>query len=112
MTAPHDPTLVKGYLVGVALREPVAEQRYYVGELQATDALGIRVTGVDWFIGETVGFDQWFPWSNVLGLRDIATPEHSAKNWLDTQANSQRRHNGDPEPERERTAATNGEKPT
>lgn len=98
---PESRPLEPGYCVGVALREPICSLRYYVGEVQAVDELGIRITGIDWMVGMFCGFDHWFPWSNILGLKDVATEAHSLHDWASQQGSSQRRHNGDPPLQRE-----------
>jgi predicted GIY-YIG superfamily endonuclease len=82
-----------GFCVGVALREPIGGMKYYVGEVQAVDDLGIRVSSIQWMIGTFTGFDEWFPWSNVLGLSGIATEAHSLHGWVDMQGDNQERHN-------------------
>jgi hypothetical protein len=81
--------------VGVALAEPVAGLRYYCGEIQALDDRGVRVTGFDWLVGLFTQFDVWFPWTNVLGMTEVATSDHSMHEWADKAGGAQRRHNGD-----------------
>jgi hypothetical protein len=98
MSAPT--TLKEGYAVGVALREPIGTQRFYVGEVQAVDNLGVRLTCIDWLLGAFSGFDLWFPWSNVLGMTEVCIPQmhDMGKVWQHCVSGSQQRHN---QPERE-----------
>lgn len=92
MTAPRASCVLPGFAVGVALREEVAGLRYYAGQVQAVDSLGVRLTGVDWFVGTFTGYDFYFPWSNVLGITAIVTPEHDLHRWSEVAAGDQNRH--------------------
>lgn len=89
-------TLSPGYAVGIALREPIAKLNYFVGEVQAVDDIGIRITHVDWLVGLFSGFDCWFPWANVLGITEIATPAHSMYDWHHSASKAQGLHNDKP----------------
>jgi predicted GIY-YIG superfamily endonuclease len=64
-----------GWWVVVYLREPVAKTRALVGQVQYVGRRGLRITGMDWLIGAAAGWDEWIPWSNVLGCM-VATDEH------------------------------------
>jgi hypothetical protein len=70
-------TLEPGWWVAVAFRDPVAKNRCYVGQVQAIDERGFRITGLDWIVGRAANWDAWIPWSNVLGI-SIATDQHRA----------------------------------
>ena len=68
MTKGHGPVKV-GWGVSVVLKEPVADLGCYVGEVRYVDDRGIRITLMDWMIGECLGHDFWVPWSNVLAMQ-------------------------------------------
>jgi hypothetical protein len=67
-----------GWGVAVILRQPVNELACYVGEVQAVDEHGIRIriSATDWLIGEAVGMDWYFPWSDIAAM-EIFTDSHS-----------------------------------
>ena len=75
-TTDTDAMLLPGWGVSIILRQPVNDLVCYVGEVQAVDERGIRITGMDWFVGECVGMDWWFPWSDIAAM-EIATDAHS-----------------------------------
>lgn len=85
-------TLEPGFAVGVGLREPVADLRYYAGEIQVIDRQGIRLTTFNWLIGAFTNFDVWFPWTNIVGITEIVTPDHNPHGWPDHVADDQRQH--------------------
>jgi hypothetical protein len=72
---PPAPTLDVGYWVAVVLPPGTAPLRCYVGQVQAVDAQGIRLTLVDWLVGMADDFDLFVPWRH-LESAFIATPEH------------------------------------
>ena len=49
--------------------------RCYVGQVQAVDAQGIRLTLIDWLVGMADDFDVFVPWRHIESAF-IATPEH------------------------------------
>lgn len=46
-----------------------------VGEVQAVDEHGVRVTCIDWVVGRFSSWDVFVPWGELKEV-DIATPEH------------------------------------
>ena len=72
----RDETIYKGNIVAVVLRPDAAPLRCYVGEVQAVDDRGLRITCMDWFIGQFSGFDVFAPWSQITAVQ-VATEEHS-----------------------------------
>lgn len=71
-----DKTIYKDNVVAVVLRPGAAPSRCYVGEVQAVDDLGLRITCMDWFIGQFSGFDVFAPWSQITATK-VATEQHS-----------------------------------
>ena len=71
-----DKTIYKGNVVAVTLKRDAAPMRCYVGEVQAVDNLGLRITMLDWIVGRFTGFDVFMPWSQVTSIK-VATEEHS-----------------------------------
>ncbi len=65
----------KGYLVALSLSENAAPLRSYVGEVQEVDSKGIRITLIDWIIGNFSHDDLFISWTNIEASL-IATPEH------------------------------------
>ena len=47
-----------------------------VGEIQAVDEQGVRITLMDWIIGSFVGSDLFIPWRNVEAAM-VFTSEHA-----------------------------------
>jgi hypothetical protein len=69
------PTIDVGYWIAVVLPPDTAPLRCYVGEVQAVDAHGIRLTLIDWLVGMADDFDVFVPWQHIASAF-IATPEH------------------------------------
>lgn len=55
--------------------------RVVVGELQAVDEHGVRITLIDWLVGMPTGTDLYAPWRSILSAR-IATHEHNFEMFL------------------------------
>lgn len=72
---PKAPTLDIGYWVAVVLPAGTAPLRCYVGEVQAVDSQGIRLTLVDWLTNTADSWDLFVPWHHVEAAL-IATPAH------------------------------------
>jgi hypothetical protein len=72
---PNYTGIVQGQIVALALHQPVAGLACYVGEVQAVDARGVRITLVDWTTGLFAGLDFFTPWTNVEGAL-VATSAH------------------------------------
>lgn len=82
-------TIEVGYWVALSLRPGTAPLRCYVGEVQAVDERGIRLTLLDWLIGKAVGNDFFAPWDSITSML-VCTPQHdlegfveSARKWQD-----------------------------
>ena len=54
----------------------------FVGEVQAVDNRGVRLTLIDWFVGSFSGWDVFVPWLEIKEAW-IATPEHDKGLFLD-----------------------------
>jgi len=72
-----DQTIAAEFWIALTLREGTAPLRSYVGQVQAVDTNGIRLTLIDWLIGNASGYDLFVPWLNIEAAL-IATPEHDA----------------------------------
>lgn len=70
-----------GFFVAVALEPDSAPLRCYVGQVQALDDVGMRITLMDWIMGEPTGFDLFVPWSTIRSAL-VATPEHDYAGFL------------------------------
>src|SRR5260221_10271229 len=66
---------VPGYWVAVCLHPGAAPIRVYVGQIQAVDERGVRLTLIDWLVGQACGDDFFAPWSSIASSL-MATPEH------------------------------------
>lgn len=51
------------------------------GEVQATDEHGVRLTLVDWLMGDMVGWDIFLPWNQILNAV-IATTAHDQRGFV------------------------------
>jgi hypothetical protein len=77
-----------GWGVAIILRQPINGLACYVGQVQAVDDRGVRISLMNWLIGECVGFDWLTPWDNIAAM-EIATDAHSGwdPGWTQTKAN-------------------------
>ena len=83
-----------GSALGVALREPVAGNRFFVGLLTASDNVGLRITALDWITEMFIGDELWFPWAGVVGLVHVVLPgEPLSSDWFERVSAAQERHN-------------------
>lgn len=71
-------TLQPGYVAAITLKPDSAPLRSYVGEVQAVDEHGVRLTLVDWLIGTFSGYDLFVPW-DALCAALVATDEHDIR---------------------------------
>ena len=62
-----------GFRVGLRLRTGTAPLRCYVGQVVVTDEHGVRITLIDWLIGDFVQQDMYVPWANIE-MAYVATP--------------------------------------
>jgi hypothetical protein len=83
-------SFVPGYWVALWLREEIAELRVYVGQVQAVDAHGLRLTLIDWLGGRATGWDFFAPW-DAIAASLIATPEHDVGSFGEAGSDWQRR---------------------
>ncbi len=67
--------LEAGWWVALTLRPGAAPLRCYVGEVQAVDDRGVRITLVDWVTGRAVGNDLFAPWAEISAAL-VCTPDH------------------------------------
>jgi hypothetical protein len=77
---PSYTTLVQGQVVALALQRPVADEACYIGEVQATDARGVRITVTT---GLLAGLDYFAPWTNIEGALVATSAEHLNGDELD-----------------------------
>jgi len=68
-------TFKEGWGVSIVLKSPVQKLLCWVGEIQAVDERGIRITTIDWVTGMMTGMDWWFPWSEIAAI-EVATESH------------------------------------
>lgn len=99
-TAKPQRTLEPGYWVAVSLPPGTAPLRCYVGEVQAVDAQGVRLTLIDWLTGTADSYDLFVPWRN-LETALIATPEHDLTSFIRQQAALWQERMGEHDPVRE-----------
>jgi hypothetical protein len=74
----NDVTFKQGWWVAVTVKPGTAPLYCYVGQIQAIDSQGIRLTLVDWITGGAAGWDFYVPHSNVESAL-VATEEHDLK---------------------------------
>lgn len=77
---PKVQVLEPGYVVALVLKESVAPLRCYVGQVQAVDEHGVRLTLVDWLIGEFLQWDFFAPWESITAAM-VATPQHDVQHF-------------------------------
>lgn len=75
-------TLEPGYIVALTLKPDTAPLRSYVGQVQAIDERGVRLTLVDWFVGSFSNWDLFVPWTSITSAL-VATPDHDTANFGD-----------------------------
>lgn len=81
--------LEAGWGVAIILRRPINGNACYVGEVQACDDRGIRISAMDWLIGMCVDMDWWFPWTDIAAM-EVSTDQHSGWDPGLTQARANR----------------------
>lgn len=64
-----------GQWVALVLRPRSAPMRCYVGEVQAADERGVRLTLIDWVVGAACGSDFFAPWDQITSAL-VATADH------------------------------------
>ena len=75
--------LENGWLVAVCLKPDTAPSRCYVGQIEAGDERGIRLTLADWISGTFSGNDFFVPWSNITSAL-VATPDHNTEMFMES----------------------------
>ena len=70
--------LKPGWWVAITLKEDVAPLRCYVGQVQFVGKRGVRITLVDWLLGQALSWDLFVPWGQ-MGPVLIATEEHDSE---------------------------------
>jgi len=71
--------------VAVVLKNRVAPLRCYVGQIQAKEEYGIRITCVDWISGSASGQDLYLPLESIESAL-VATDDHDLKMFLEAAA--------------------------
>jgi hypothetical protein len=95
-------TLQKGFFVALTLRHGAAPLDVYVGQVQAVDERGVRITLIDWIIGTASGWDFFAPWASIESAL-VGTPDHSlpfgddAGKWQEQVKNVRAAERGEPE---------------
>ena len=88
--APRHPSLAVGYVVEICSKhDPEYRSHGHVGQIQAIDDRGIRITHLDWVVGTFAGFDRFVPWDQILEI-SIATPDHDEGLFLESIASASR----------------------
>jgi len=82
--------LVPGYAVALVLKEGTAPHRCYVGEVQAVDEHGVRITLIDWIAGQFTGWNFLAPWESITSAM-IATPDRDIQSFAVEAAEFQKR---------------------
>lgn len=77
-----EPTLKTGWWVAVTLKPNTAPLRCYVGQIQALDAWGLRLTLVDWFTGMAAGYDLYIPNANIESAL-VCTEKHDLEGFAE-----------------------------
>ena len=72
------PVLKIGWWVALTMKPGRSPLGCYVGQIEAVGAEGVRITMIDWLIGEAVGFDFFAPWESIASAM-IATEAHDLK---------------------------------
>lgn len=75
-------TIKPGYWIAASLKPNTAPLRCYVGQVQAVDDLGVRLTLVDWLSGLAAMDDIFIPWHNLESAL-IATEDHDKTHFGD-----------------------------
>jgi hypothetical protein len=72
------PVLKPGWWAAITLKPDTAPLRCYVGEIQALDSQGVRITLVDWFSAQPTGWDLFVPHANIESAL-VATNDNHIK---------------------------------
>jgi hypothetical protein len=88
-------SLHPGWWVALTLRADTAKLRVYVGQVQALDDRGVRITLIDWFVGSASSWDFFAPWDSIVSTL-IATDEHEHAGFGEAASSWQSDMNEDP----------------
>jgi hypothetical protein len=91
--APHAASIQVGYWAAVSLCPDAAPLRCYVGQVDAVDQRGIRLTLVDWLSGTPSGWDLFAPWEQITSML-VATPDHDVQSFGEATSTWQTKMNG------------------
>jgi hypothetical protein len=83
-------TLAPGFWVAITLKPDAAPLRVYVGQIQAVDTHGVRLTLVDWLVGNASSWDFYAPWETITCAL-LATPDHDLGQFGERAADWQQR---------------------
>lgn len=83
-----DSSLEVGYVVALSLVEGAAPLRSYVGQIEAIDDRGIRLTLIDWIAGRPDSWDLFVPWESITAAL-VATESHAVNEFGDPAADWQ-----------------------
>lgn len=81
-----------GWAIAVVMERPIGTGYCHVGEVQAIDERGFRITLMDWVVGQFIHDDFYIPWSNVRGM-SICTDDHDFGLWSKDIGDYQKRIN-------------------
>jgi hypothetical protein len=95
------PTLKPGYWVAATLKPGTAPLRCYVGQIQAIDEKGIRLTLIDWITGMATNFDLFIAHESLESAL-VATGEHDLREFGERAGKWQEAQNGKSEPSHDR----------
>lgn len=87
---PMPPVFERGHLVALKVTGTVGGTSVLVGEVQAVDADGIRVSAMDWAVGLCCGWDYYLPHSRILDAM-VATANHDLTRFGEAAATYQKR---------------------
>jgi hypothetical protein len=82
IAAKNDSALKIGWWAAVTLKPGAAPLRCYVGQIQAIDAQGLRLTLVDWVSGMPASWDLFVPHSSLESAL-VATDRHDVERFGD-----------------------------
>lgn len=68
-------TILPGYICTFSIKKGLFPLCSYVGQVQAVDKFGVRITLMDWVMGAFLGFDLFLAWDVIHGDM-VMTEEH------------------------------------
>jgi hypothetical protein len=75
---PHRTDVHPGWIVAIHTKPFPGSLICHVGMVQSVTDRGIRITYVDWLIGNFTGMDCWIPWNQINEIT-VATDNHYIK---------------------------------